>query len=95
MESHGRACSCAWSCGSSGVDRSDARTFPPWFLPTPRGGTVSPILVRPVREQLEHDRVIRFLQAKWRRRYTVAINVGAEQESPIRVGESEDRKSVV
>ncbi len=56
---------------------------------------MSPILVRPVREQLEHDRVIRFLQAKWRRRYTVAINVGAEQESPIRVGESEVYPDVV
>ena len=29
---------------------------------------VSPILVRPVREQLEHDRIIRQLQAKCRRK---------------------------
>ena len=30
----------------------------------PAGGHVSPILVRPVREQLEHDRVIRLLQVR-------------------------------
>ncbi len=30
---------------------------------------MSPILVRPVREQLEHDRIIRLLQAKTRRKY--------------------------
>ncbi len=40
---------------------------------------VSPILVRPVREQLEHDRIIRLLQAKCRRRYEVGINPGTEQ----------------
>jgi hypothetical protein len=40
---------------------------------------VSPILVRPVREQLEHDRVIRLLQAKHRRKYEVGINPGTEQ----------------
>ena len=39
---------------------------------------VSPILVRPVREQFEHDRVIRLLQARHRRRYDVGINPGAE-----------------
>jgi hypothetical protein len=44
---------------------------------------VSPILVRPVREQLEHDRVIRLLQAKYRRRYEVGVNVGSEQASPV------------
>jgi hypothetical protein len=37
------------------------------------------IYVRPVREQIEHDRVIRFLQAKLKRKYDVAANVGAEQ----------------
>jgi hypothetical protein len=42
---------------------------------------VSPILVRPVREQLEHDRVIRLLQARWRRRYQVGMNPGAEQNA--------------
>jgi hypothetical protein len=39
---------------------------------------LSPILVRPVREQLEHDRVIRLLQAKYKRKFEVAINPGNE-----------------
>jgi hypothetical protein len=47
---------------------------------------VSPILVRPVREQLEHDRIIRLLQTKFRRRFDVGINPGAEQNSPIGAG---------
>jgi hypothetical protein len=47
---------------------------------------VSPILVRPVREQLEHDRVIRLLQTKFRRRFDVGINPGAEQNSPVGAG---------
>lgn len=37
------------------------------------------IYVRPVREQLEHDRVIRHLQSKLKRKFDVAMNVGAEQ----------------
>jgi hypothetical protein len=49
---------------------------------------VSPILVRPVREQLEHDRVIRLLQTKFRRRYEVGVNVGAEQSAPVGAGPS-------
>jgi hypothetical protein len=49
---------------------------------------VSPILVRPVREQLEHDRIIRQLQAKFRRKYEVGINPGAEQVAPLGVGPS-------
>ena len=44
---------------------------------------MSPILVRPVREQLEHDRIIRQLQAKFRRKYEVGINPGAEQNVPV------------
>jgi len=44
---------------------------------------LSPILVRPVREQLEHDRVIRLLQAKYKRRFTVAINPGGDQAAPV------------
>ncbi len=44
---------------------------------------MSPILVRPVREQLEHDRIIRLLQAKCRRRYEVGMNPGAEQNAPV------------
>ena len=47
---------------------------------------MSPILVRPVREQLEHDRIIRFLQGKYRRRYEVAVNPGAEQNVPVGTG---------
>jgi hypothetical protein len=49
---------------------------------------VSPILVRPVREQLEHDRVIRLLQAKFRRRFDVGINPGSEQNSAVGSGVS-------
>jgi hypothetical protein len=49
---------------------------------------VSPILVRPVREQLEHDRVIRLLQAKNRRRFEVGINPGAELNVPVGTGPS-------
>jgi hypothetical protein len=49
---------------------------------------VSPILVRPVREQLEHDRVIRLLQAKNRRRFEAGINPGAEQNASVGSGAS-------
>ena len=44
---------------------------------------MSPILVRPVREQLEHDRVIRLLQPRYKRRFTVGINPGIEQAFPV------------
>jgi len=47
---------------------------------------VSPILVRPVREQLEHDRIIRMLHAKLRRKYEAGMNPGAEQNMPVGVG---------
>jgi hypothetical protein len=47
---------------------------------------VSPILVRPVREQLEHDRMIRQLQAKFRRKYDAVINPGTEQQAPVKSG---------
>jgi len=47
---------------------------------------VSPILVRPVREQLEHDRVIRLLQTKFKRKYEAGINPGAEQTVPVAIG---------
>ena len=49
---------------------------------------MSPILVRPVREQLEHDRVIRLLQAKYKRKFEVAINPGNEQTTPVGNGPS-------
>ena len=47
---------------------------------------MSPILVRPVREQLEHDRLIRLLQTKFRRKFDAGINPGAEQNVPVGVG---------
>jgi hypothetical protein len=56
---------------------------------------VSPILVRPVREQLEHDRVIRLLQTRFRRRYDVGINPGQEQNAVVGSGPSADYPDVV
>jgi hypothetical protein len=48
---------------------------------------VSPILVRPVREQLEHDRVIRLLQQDLqKRKVEVAINPGSEQNASVGSG---------
>lgn len=44
------------------------------------------IFVRPVREQLEHDRLIRFLAAKYRKKFDVATNVGDEQVAPLKLG---------
>jgi hypothetical protein len=41
-----------------------------------------------VREQLEHDRVIRLLQAKYTRKSEVAINPGNQQAMPVAVGTS-------
>ena len=48
---------------------------------------MSPILVRPVREQLEHDRVIRLLQAKLKRRGEVVANIGEDQTVPVKIGQ--------
>jgi hypothetical protein len=53
-----------------------------------RGGHVSPIFVRPVREQLEHDRLIRYLQARYKRKFEAGINVGDEQAVPVKIGPS-------
>lgn len=47
---------------------------------------MSPILVRPVREQLEHDRIVRLLQAKYRRKFEAGINPGSEQNAPVGAG---------
>ena len=47
---------------------------------------MSPIFVRPVREQLEHDRLIRFLQGKYKRKYEAATNVGDERLVPVKIG---------
>jgi len=49
---------------------------------------LSPILVRPVREQLEHDRIIRLLHAKFRRRYEAVMNPGIEQNAGVGTGPS-------
>ena len=49
---------------------------------------MSPILVRPVREQLEHDRVIRLLQAKYKKKFDVAMNPGTSQTTPVVIGTS-------
>ncbi len=48
---------------------------------------MSPILVRPVREQLEHDRVIRLLQTKLKRRNEVTTNIGENQTAAVRIGQ--------
>jgi len=48
---------------------------------------VSPILVRPVREQLEHDRVIRLLQVRLKRRCEVQTNIGEDQKFSVRIGQ--------
>ncbi len=47
---------------------------------------MSPILVRPVREQLEHDRVIRLLQLKLKKRHDVVANIGPDQTVPVKIG---------
>ena len=49
---------------------------------------MSPILVRPVREQLEHDRLIRLLHTKFRRKYDAGMNPGTEQNVPVGTGPS-------
>ena len=49
---------------------------------------MSPILVRPVREQLEHDRVIRLLQANYKRKFEVGTNPGHAQTVPVTIGSS-------
>jgi hypothetical protein len=47
---------------------------------------LSPILVRPVREQLEHDRIIRLLHGKFRRKHEAGMNPGVEQNMPVGTG---------
>ena len=49
---------------------------------------MSPILVRPVREQLEHDRIIRLLQSKFRRKFDAVMNPGTEQNAAVGSGPS-------
>ncbi|HXG56462.1 MAG TPA: hypothetical protein VNJ03_13880 [Vicinamibacterales bacterium] len=47
---------------------------------------MSPILVRPVREQLEHDRVIRLLLIRLKKHHDVVANIGADQTVPVKIG---------
>lgn len=47
---------------------------------------MSPIFVRPVREQLEHDRLIRHLATKYKKKYEVGANVGDEQVAAVKIG---------
>jgi hypothetical protein len=44
------------------------------------------ILVRPVREQLEHDRLIRHLLTKYKKKQEVAANIGDEHVAPVKIG---------
>jgi hypothetical protein len=50
---------------------------------------VSPIYTRPIREQAEHDRVIRQLQVRYKRKHEVAINPGPERNQAVMVGDLE------
>ena len=47
---------------------------------------MSPIFVRPVREQLEHDRLIRHLQTRYKRKFEALINPGEEHAAPVKLG---------
>ena len=42
---------------------------------------MSPILVRPIREQFEHNWVIRLLVVRFRRKFSVGVNIGDEPEA--------------
>ena len=48
---------------------------------------MSPIYTRPIREQAEHDRVIRQLQVRYKRKHEVAINPGPERNQAVMVGD--------
>jgi hypothetical protein len=43
--------------------------------------------VRPVREQLEHDRIIRLLQVRLKRRGEIVANIGESQTVPVKIGQ--------
>jgi hypothetical protein len=48
---------------------------------------VSPIYVRPAREQSEHDRLIRHLQTKYTKKFEVAVNIdGVEPVTFVKIG---------
>ncbi len=44
------------------------------------------ILIRPVREQFEHDRVIRALELAFGERFAVDVNVGDDRKVPVKTG---------
>ncbi|ODS53180.1 MAG: hypothetical protein ABS36_14720 [Acidobacteria bacterium SCN 69-37] len=46
---------------------------------------MSPIYVRPEREQAEHDRLIRFLQEKYSHRFEALANPGDERVAPLKI----------
>jgi hypothetical protein len=49
---------------------------------------VSPIYVRPAREQIEHDRLIRHLQTKYKKKFSdVIVNIdGQEPQTAVKIG---------
>ena len=59
---------------------SEVPTRPTFLWQLTYGERLSPILVRPIREQFEHNRVIRLLVARLRRKFTVGVNIGDEPE---------------
>src|SRR4029453_3921882 len=61
--------------------------FRPLPIILPRGGHVSPIPVRPVRDQRGAARVIRLLQVRLKRRHDVVTNIGEEQTVPVKIGQ--------
>ena len=65
-------------------------------VPVASEASLSPILVRPVREQLEHDRVIRLLQQDLsKRKVEVGINPGTEQNASVGAGSRKEYPDVV
>ena len=50
--------------------------------PCYHGDFVEPRPHRPISKQLEHDRVIRLLQTKFRRRFNISMNPGAQAKQP-------------
>ena len=44
------------------------------------------IIFRAVREQLEHDRIIRLLQEKYKRHFDVEVNIGDDRSSTYKLG---------
>ena len=48
---------------------------------------MSPIYIRPAREQAEHDRLILFLEAKYEKKFEVLINKGESKDYALKVGQ--------